>query len=115
MAKEKRHLLWYFVLLETWKSDQCARRKSRSVDLDGHDWMRHLDDEKYLSQLSIPGTHNSAAHSEIAWYCRIGCKCQDRLISQQLDGGVRFLDLRLRRHETHAFKCDFVLNFLNIQ
>ncbi|AET38065.1 phosphatidylinositol-specific phospholipase C Ecym_2326 [Eremothecium cymbalariae DBVPG len=58
---------------------------------DYSNWMKDVDGNLYLSQLSIPGTHNSAA-------CHIALpsvKCQDHTISEQLEQGVRFLDIRL--------------------
>ena len=62
------------------------------------DWMRHIDDSRYLSELSIPGTHDSITslfHSEIGmiegW-----TRCQDLDLDEQLRHGIRFLDIRLR-------------------
>ncbi|WP_158549166.1 phosphatidylinositol-specific phospholipase C domain-containing protein [Lysobacter silvisoli] len=62
------------------------------------DWMRYIDDGRYLSELSIPGTHDSVTalfHSGIGmvegW-----TRCQDLMIEEQLQRGIRFLDIRLR-------------------
>ena len=56
-------------------------------------WMSVLDNEINLAQLSIPGTHESAARYEpfegVA-------KCQDLSIGEQLNAGIRFLDIRCR-------------------
>ncbi|KRA19881.1 phosphatidylinositol-specific phospholipase C domain-containing protein [Lysobacter sp. Root604] len=62
------------------------------------DWMRYVDDSRYLSELSIPGTHDSVT---ALYRSDIGMKegwtrCQDLDIETQLRQGIRFLDIRLR-------------------
>lgn len=61
--------------------------------------MELLDGDKLISQISLPGTHNSAALFEPI---RGTAKCQNLTIPQQLDAGVRFLDIRCR-HQSDAF------------
>ena len=56
------------------------------------EWMKDVADSKYLSQLSIPGTHDSGALYSIG---DVAGKCQDLSIEKQLDNGARFLDVRL--------------------
>ncbi|KAK0669371.1 PLC-like phosphodiesterase [Cercophora samala] len=54
-------------------------------------WMSKLPDELPLSSLSIPGTHNSAT-------CHVALpsvRCQAVSVTEQLDNGVRFLDVRV--------------------
>lgn len=56
----------------------------------GNIWMTPLDDNIYVSQLSIPGTHDAAT---------VECtgdsgKCQSRTIAEQLEMGIRCFDLR---------------------
>ncbi|KAL1861743.1 hypothetical protein Daus18300_008712 [Diaporthe australafricana] len=54
-------------------------------------WMRELGDGWPLSALSIPGTHNSPT-------CHVALpsvRCQAVGVREQLDNGVRFLDLRV--------------------
>ena len=53
--------------------------------------MGNIDGTRRLSQLSIPGTHDSGA-----LYEPLGgtAKCQNTTITQQLNFGVRFLDIR---------------------
>lgn len=55
-------------------------------------WMSTLDDATPLNLLSIPGTHASAGweHDFLRYYS------QALPIRQQLDGGIRFLDLGVR-------------------
>lgn len=62
----------------------------------GSNWMTPLDDDIYISQLSIPGTHDSATI-----YCTdalLGLsesgKCQQLTIADQLKMGIRFFDIR---------------------
>ena len=51
-------------------------------------WMAGLNDNIYISQLSLPGAHNAATKS-----LSIG-KCQDKDIAELWDAGVRVFDLR---------------------
>ena len=56
------------------------------------DWMANLDDEVLLSDITLPGTHDSATqYSELAFVT----KCQALSISEQLQAGFRYLDIRL--------------------
>jgi hypothetical protein len=55
------------------------------------DWMRSLPDSTPLSAISIPGTHDSAAlHGGLA------AQCQSWTIKDQLEAGIRFIDVRCR-------------------
>ncbi|CAL4066653.1 unnamed protein product, partial [Meganyctiphanes norvegica] len=54
-------------------------------------WMSFLPDSRRLADLNIPGTHNSCAiHGGLL------VECQSLTIPQQLNAGIRFLDIRLR-------------------
>lgn len=56
-------------------------------------WMKNLPDKRHLSQLSVPGTHDSAAYN----YDKEGKEfwnCQNIPLFSQLDAGIRALDLR---------------------
>ena len=55
-------------------------------------WMSFVDDDTYLSEITIPGTHNSAARYVTLGYAM---KCQDNSILEQLENGYRYLDLRV--------------------
>ena len=66
---------------------------------DRTDWMSAIDDRTYVSQLSIPGTHDSATgHGWTGFYGVMGgatmATTQERTIAEQLELGVRALDLR---------------------
>ena len=54
-------------------------------------WMQPLSDDLKISQLSIPGTHNSMAREGNLWVW-----CQSLSLIVQLLVGVRFLDIRCR-------------------
>lgn len=59
--------------------------------VDYANWLGQLNDDTLLGSLTIPGTHNSAA-------CKMALpsvQCQSGSITEQLDNGVRFLDLRV--------------------
>lgn len=56
--------------------------------LNGNNWITPLSDDVYLSQLSIPGTHDAATYG-----LSIG-KCQPLTIQEQWDMGIRVFDLR---------------------
>ncbi len=55
-------------------------------------WMQNLDDELKLSELSLPGTHDTMALYE----SRSGSKAQTQsmLLLEQLNSGIRVLDVR---------------------
>ncbi len=62
------------------------------------DWMSTMPDATYLSELSIPGTHQSGAlHNWLTGGNQVTLgKCQNAPIDQQLDAGVRFFDIRVK-------------------
>jgi 1-phosphatidylinositol phosphodiesterase len=55
-------------------------------------WMGKLKHETPLSALSIPGTHNSPTHH----VALPSVRCQAVSVKEQLDNGVRFLDIRVQ-------------------
>jgi len=55
-------------------------------------WMSKLKDETPLSALSIPGTHNSPTYHKALPSVR----CQSVSVKDQLNNGVRFLDIRVQ-------------------
>jgi 1-phosphatidylinositol phosphodiesterase len=55
------------------------------------DWMALLRDDQLLSELSIPGTHDTGAHTGHPVSI-----CQTMNVRGQLDAGIRFLDMRCR-------------------
>src|ERR1051325_466113 len=57
-------------------------------------WMRDVRDEARVLSLSIPGTHNSCSIGGVLGFT----KTQDLDLSDQLDAGIRFLDIRLSHY-----------------
>jgi 1-phosphatidylinositol phosphodiesterase len=71
------------------------------VAADSADWMGSLDGKKWLSELTIPGTHDSGAlHEAVGPLGPIygTAQCQMVPIASQLEMGVRFLDIRCVIH-----------------
>jgi len=58
-------------------------------------WMRDIPDDAALTTLSIPGTHHSCSVTGPLGFA----KTQDRGLPDQLDAGIRFLDIRLAHHQ----------------
>ncbi|MEU9855837.1 phosphatidylinositol-specific phospholipase C [Streptomyces sp. NPDC047974] len=64
---------------------------ARGAALDTRAWMGAHGDGTELRRLTLPGTHDSGARFGGPW-----SECQNTTIAQQLDSGVRFLDVRCR-------------------
>ena len=62
-----------------------------STNLDNSKWMSSLSDSKRISEISIPGTHET-----FALYGGDLVECQSMSIEEQLKAGIRFLDVRCR-------------------
>jgi hypothetical protein len=84
-------------------ADQSSHRFSfRRLDLRDaqidktSEWMSHVPDDTFMSQLSIPGTHESLALRPKDLIVRDidNPRCQSRSPYQQLQGGIRILDCR---------------------
>ena len=56
------------------------------------DWMKRLPDNIYISQLSLPGTHDSGTGNGVAFAAF--SQCQDIPVSEQWAAGIRAFDLR---------------------
>ena len=93
-------------------------------ELTGNNWMSGIAGQRYLNEINIPGTHDSGTRSVegnvstgnlmdyaffagfvvlgplilpqvVANYCAKFAKCQSRFIDEQLEDGIRSLDIRL--------------------
>lgn len=72
----------------------CGIYRVRTThNFENADWMKQLNDETYLSELSIPGSHNSCALYEPVYQIS---KCQKYSLEDQLEMGVRFIDLKCK-------------------
>jgi hypothetical protein len=63
---------------------------SKTISYTSKTWMTALPDQLDIRQVSIPGSHDSGSKDLLAL-----AKCQDMSITDQLNSGIRFLDLRL--------------------
>jgi 1-phosphatidylinositol phosphodiesterase len=67
---------------------------SRSLlDFSLSSWMANIPDDTLLSNITVPGTHDSCAESNIPFV-----RTQYLSITKQMEAGLRFLDLRVRVH-----------------
>ena len=104
-----------------WHEEQTSTRFIEQYT----DWMQTIDGSRKLGDLSIPGTHDTMAFSNSLPATDI-VRTQSMSLEQQLDSGIRFLDICLR-HEGHRFSiyhgsvwlgygfddvCNIVQNFL---
>lgn len=80
-----------------------AKVSSRTslAPIEMNSWMSGLQDNISLTKISIPGTHDSGARVD-APVVSGTAKTQDLSIAEQLNAGVRFLDIRCR-HIDNAF------------
>ena len=57
-------------------------------------WMKQLSDNINITEINIPGTHDSCT-------CKVQyafiAKCQSKTIKEQLNSGIRFLDIRVEK------------------
>ncbi len=57
-------------------------------------WMQSLQDSLNISQINLPGTHDSCAYRV---QFPLLSKCQSANITEQLNSGIRFLDIRVEK------------------
>ncbi len=57
-------------------------------------WMKNLSDNVLVSQINLPGTHDSCAFRV---QFPLFSKCQNATIAEQLNSGIRFLDIRVEK------------------
>lgn len=110
----RRHIVTLVVLLLAistwaWRAESFTNRTQ---------WMEDLDDDLLITQLSIPGTHDSATdyahcHENSAIVPIIeDVSCQTHNIPNQMEMGIRFFDIRLDddlefRHKIYDLEQDF--------
>ncbi|MEJ5104814.1 phosphatidylinositol-specific phospholipase C [Chryseobacterium sp. MYb328] len=75
--------------------------KMALVPVEMNSWMAGLQDNISISKISIPGTHDSGARID-APVVTGTAKTQNLSIAEQLNAGVRFLDIRCR-HIDNSF------------
>lgn len=90
------------ILMVLFVSDDDNTIPEGSIDLtaaysDPVSWMSHLSDDKYISEITIPGTHNSCARNVVLGY---SMRCQKTDVLEQLSDGYRYLDFRIALQDT---------------
>lgn len=60
----------------------------------GTNWMSFLPDDMVLSDVTIPGTHDSAT-AQLNSMMNASAQCQQLSIKDQLNNGIRYFDLRV--------------------
>lgn len=81
--------------------NKASYKMTAAVPIEMNNWMSGLQDNISLSKISIPGTHDSGARID-APVVTGTAKTQDLSIAEQLNAGVRFLDIRCR-HIDNSF------------
>ena len=97
------------------KSYTFSFRLRKLIDTRLNNWMQDLEGNRVVAKMSIPGTHDTAANTGIAWF-----KTQDMDIKTQLENGIRFFDIRLVHdngtlklcHGSYVFNTTFVKDVL---
>ncbi|MFD5621520.1 phosphatidylinositol-specific phospholipase C [Streptomyces yangpuensis] len=69
----------------------AASVPASAAALGTQDWMAGIGDATALRRMTLPGTHDSGATKGGLYVA-----CQNTSIAQQLDSGIRFLDVRCR-------------------
>jgi 1-phosphatidylinositol phosphodiesterase len=75
-------------------------------------WMSALPGNIKISRLTIPGTHESCARG-IGWPSGVFVNCQDLSLVDQLNAGIRYLDIRCR-HISDIFAIHHEAYYLGI-
>jgi len=108
MLKLLTVVMLYFLWGIIWAPGMACADYSPS----GKDWMKNLDDDLLITQITIPGTHDSAADHD---HCAENQACKDVIwaastqtfnIQDQMEMGIRFFDIRLAydEHNDRAFE-----------
>jgi len=79
--------------------DRVGVAKIAPAPVSNESWLSQVPDSHSLRQVALPGTHDSAAinssyHTPYA--------CQNQSITEQLDSGIRVLDVRLQMGESNG-------------
>lgn len=76
---------------------QKTVKSPESLEFTTKDWLKNVDDNVYINQLNLPGSHDSAAYNiPLSFKTR----CQEEDIDKQLEFGIRYLDVRLKEKKT---------------
>ena len=81
-----------FSWIYAYTASSSVTKNASAPTQENMSWMKQVDDDRSLSSITIPGTHDSAT-----CYVRMPylAKCQVIPIDKQLECGYRYLDIRL--------------------
>lgn len=99
--KVTKHRLWLCTLLICMGLSVLAgiaAPTAMAANISSTDWMETVPDETKLSNMSIPGTHDSCTQNVDMRYI---FQCQDASVATQLIYGYRYLDMRLVLEQKH--------------
>ncbi|HEX4303031.1 MAG TPA: phosphatidylinositol-specific phospholipase C [Rhizomicrobium sp.] len=75
-------------------SDFTFTLKSKTNAIDLPTWMSGLDGETSLANVTLPGTHDTCSRFGGPW-----TETQNRILTEQLNDGTRFIDIRCRHYQ----------------
>jgi len=115
------------IAFEKWGIDAAARdvrvytivpTQSGSNDWRTNNWMSGIKDETLMRNLSIPGTHDSATKG-VRDITAHWARTQSLTISEQLELGVRYLDIRVNEngnifHGSGIYACYTGMSFADV-
>src|SRR5690606_14158510 len=84
--------------LQVPPGEPAAPSAPRALAAPPADWMGALPGDLRLDQLSIPGTHDTCA-----FYGGPLIACQRMPLKQQLEAGIRFLDIRCKNGDDKLY------------
>ena len=99
--KATKHRFWLCALLVCMVLSVFAgitAPPAMAANISSTDWMETVPDETKLSNMSIPGTHDSCTQYVDMRYI---FQCQDASVATQLIYGYRYLDMRLVLEQKH--------------
>ena len=103
MQKKKKHVrnfLLAFCMLGSFLFETTITSQSLHP-IPADDWMAEIDGKTKLSNISLPGTHDSCTQFIGLSYV---FRCQNSSIKAQLENGYRYLDIRLALDEDNTDK-----------
>lgn len=87
--------LTLFVLCFVFFTVPHGGKTNANSKISSMSWMSNINDNKLLRDMNIPGTHDSGTKYTAGGVTGIVASCQDLSISEQLESGIRYLDIRL--------------------
>lgn len=84
------------------KQEKIQFYNTNQTNIKLHSWLANIDDENYINKINIPGSHDTAATFVALSY---KTKCQNLTTPDQLNTGIRYLDVRLNDSKEKMFLC----------